>query len=1028
MRNLVLFITLWGIAATGLAQPFALNAQPNPSGIDWPEGPIELSGVVRDATGEPISGASVFVDGTRFGALTGDQGEFRFMVELEDDKSYTLVVSMLDFKPKRIPLSPSSRTFEITMELEEIRVDETVISGTRVKESILRTPVTVEAMTLQEIEEAPSLNVYDAVGSLKGVDIIASSLTFKSINTRGFNAPANSRFVQRLDGVDMQTPGLNVPTGALNGANELDVYNVEIVPGAASALYGPNAFNGLMNVYTKDPWDFPGLSASVKMGMNHLNSPETGGPRPFADVAMRWAKPLGKRWAVKLNLSYIRGTDWYSTDSTDIADYSAADGQTPGPGGAGYDGLNLYGDEVSEVLDEDYFRGPDDDPEAPPLIYLINGYADSAQTFPRIVPTRIARTGYREQDLLTYDTYSAKSDLSVYYRINDAMRVSYTGRASSGKSVLQADNRVALNNFLYHSHKFELTGKRFFVRTYGVFENAGDSYDTRFMGININRAAKSDTNWIAQYSAAYFGILQAINSVPWFNEGAGVGLSDLPPQYDAEAARAFADGNNAAYTAAIQAAVEGLPTGTPVAVRRFADQMFDFAELMGGEARYEPGTPEFERARDQIRESKDWGNGGAKFVDRSRFYQTDAQYDFQDLIPYVDVIAGGHFRMFALESDNLVFADTAGPIRVPEFGAYVQASRHLFKKRWRILASTRVDKSKNFNVTVTPRVATTVTLGQYRQHNLRASYQTGFRTPDLRHQYVDIDLGAVQVIGSLNSFFEENGLITTINGEPNQPNNYSLESVRAFREDLFATGDTNLTLLRRTPTEQILPERIRTIEMGYRGYMTRRLLVDVNGFYSKVTNFIGFVDLVGPHRLHNGTAQEEITVEDIIADSLQRFRRYLNSEQPVYTYGAEVGATYFLSKRFLVNTNYTYITLEQELEEDENGIGTEFNTPPHKVNVTFTGREILKNKNLGFSINYRWIDDFLFEYAFGTGPIPAYHLVDAQISYKLPKYKTVVRVGGTNLLNDRHIEIYGGPTIGSMVYVQLTYDQLFNNN
>ena len=98
-----------------------------------------------------------------------------------------------------------------------------------------------------------------------------SSLTFKVPNTRGFNIPNNFRFMQLVDGVDMQAATLGVPLGNAIGPTELDIQSVEITPGAASALYGMNAINGMANLITKSPFTHQGLSIYQKTGVNHVD-------------------------------------------------------------------------------------------------------------------------------------------------------------------------------------------------------------------------------------------------------------------------------------------------------------------------------------------------------------------------------------------------------------------------------------------------------------------------------------------------------------------------------------------------------------------------------------------------------------------------------------------------------------------------------------------------------------------------------------------------------------------------------------
>ena len=143
----------------------------------------------------------------------------------------------------------------------EIKMDESVVTtqlievrGQRVSEKQKAAPLTVESMDLLAIKETPADNFYDGLGTLKGVDLTAASLGFKIINTRGFNSTSPVRSLQLIDGVDNQSPGLNFSLGNFLGTSELDILKVDLVVGASSAFYGPNAFNGVISMTTKDPF------------------------------------------------------------------------------------------------------------------------------------------------------------------------------------------------------------------------------------------------------------------------------------------------------------------------------------------------------------------------------------------------------------------------------------------------------------------------------------------------------------------------------------------------------------------------------------------------------------------------------------------------------------------------------------------------------------------------------------------------------------------------------------------------------
>ena len=154
-------------------------------------------------------------------------------------------------------------------------------------------------MDIVAIKETPSIDFYEGLGQLKGVDLTSASIGFKVINTRGFNSTSPVRSLQLIDGVDNQSPGLNFSLGNFLGAPELDVMKVNLVVGASSAYFGPNAFNGVISMTTKSPFQFPGLDVTVKLGeRNYLESSIR-----FAEVIKN--KEGIDKWGIKFNLFYM---------------------------------------------------------------------------------------------------------------------------------------------------------------------------------------------------------------------------------------------------------------------------------------------------------------------------------------------------------------------------------------------------------------------------------------------------------------------------------------------------------------------------------------------------------------------------------------------------------------------------------------------------------------------------------------------------------------------------------------------------
>ena len=106
--------------------------------------------------------------------------------------------------------------------------NEVVVTASRGQEKLFRSPVSIEKLDLRALKETPAASFYDALGNVKGVQLTTSSLTFKVPNTRGFNIPNNFRFMQLVDGVDMQAATLGVPLGNAIGPTELDISSIEI--------------------------------------------------------------------------------------------------------------------------------------------------------------------------------------------------------------------------------------------------------------------------------------------------------------------------------------------------------------------------------------------------------------------------------------------------------------------------------------------------------------------------------------------------------------------------------------------------------------------------------------------------------------------------------------------------------------------------------------------------------------------------------------------------------------------------------
>jgi outer membrane receptor protein involved in Fe transport len=325
---------------------------------------------------------------------------------------------------------------------------------------------------------------------MKGVEMSTQSLTFKSFNTRGFNANGNVRTVQMIDGMDNQAPGLNFSVGNIVGISELDLESVELLPGAASALYGPNAINGILLMNSKNPFQYQGLSANVRTGIMDQKDRTTPGTG-FYDFSMRYAKAINDKLAFKVNMSYLKADDWQANDFRDQSLLNASrlnrGDRVTNPG---YNGVNVYGDETNVNMNS-------------VAQSMISAGALPAAVLPLIPQTFVSRTGYKESDIADYGTKSLKLNAALHYRINDRVEAILQGNYGFGTTVYTGADRYSIANFKLGQYKAELKGANWFLRAFTTQERSGDAFAVGIAAQGINEAWKPSSTWFPQYVGAF---------------------------------------------------------------------------------------------------------------------------------------------------------------------------------------------------------------------------------------------------------------------------------------------------------------------------------------------------------------------------------------------------------------------------------------------------------------------------------------------------------------------------------------------
>jgi len=928
---------------------------------------IQIKGIIIDGlSNETLIGATVIIKENGKGTSTNFDGEYSIIYK---GKLPTILkISYLGYNSLEIEVN-SQKPKAIKLFADSKNLKEVKVVDSRITQKQKEAALTVETLDMIAIKETPSANFYDGLGALKGVDITAASLGFKVINTRGFNSTSPVRSLQIIDGVDNQSPGLNFSLGNFLGSSELDIQRVEIIQGASSAYYGPNAFNGVISMETRNPFMQPGLSIEYKFGSRNLfeNS---------IRLAEKFQNSKGVDiFALKINISYMQAHDWEADNM------AAVDGTTSADNPGGYDAINRYGDEdtdgnlndVRDNLNLNYFTHP--------------GLG------------KFHRTGYMEKDIVDYNTKNFKAQSSLHFMLTPQTELIYALNYSTGTTVYQGDNRFSLKNIQFWQNKFELKQKdKFFIRAYRTEEDAGDSYDAVFTALKLQEYNQFDNqewyttyknNWKDNFSwdDVNFEYLMQLDSMD-LNTGSFY-YSYLI--------------NETTYTQNEFTNIcdSVLNANTDLIISNHGT-VRDLTDLESN--RLLPGTEEFKAALKDITSKTAYLHGGTGFYDKSALNHIHSEYQFNP--DFATIKIGANFRQYTPDTKGSLFMDTATMITNKEAGFYTGIETNLYGEFLKMNSTFRADKNENFDINFSP--AMSLVLKPSEKDIIRFSFSSAIRNPTLSDQYLYYNVGRAILIGNLEGHGEDYGEnLVTVQSLINYylPAQLSKDSLKFFS------------------VAPIKPEKAQSFEVGYRSTFFNNVYLDANYYYSKYTDFIGYQIGVKFDTIGNSNAD----AYDISIPSIQAYRIAANAQSTVTTQGASIGMNYYFSTNITLNGNYSWNKLNKEGEYDP--IIPAYNTPEHKYNLGIVGRDIhlsaTKNilRDFSFSINYKWVEEFIFEGSPQfTGIVPTYDLVDLQISKKLQELNATVKLGSSNLLNNMHYEVYGGPIIGRMTYCSLIFN------
>ena len=645
------------------------------------------------------------------------------------------------------------------------------------------------------------------------------------------------------------------------------------------------------------------------------------------------------RWGQKINdkLAFKINAQYTRAQDWVATDTSNRNGPGNQYNDPNYDGVNLYGGATSTNINPFLQYALAMDPSLSPII-------DPLLTH----PNNVARTGYPEYGYLDNNAFIFKTNAEVRYNISPKVQAIASGTFGTGSVVYTNDTRYQIKDFKVGQYRVEVKGDLWFVRAYTTQENSGQTLVAGPTAQYINEA------WKPSYDAS--------TGDGWY------------PQYTAALIQAYAEG--AGYEAANNAA------------RSYADQ-----------GRAMLGTPYFNHLKDSISNTP-IPQGGTLFLDRSKLYNTEAQYNFGDKIKFANLIVGANWRLYSLNSQNTLFPDEGSPIKVNEYSAYLQLAQKYIQNKLALNVSFRYDKNSLFSQ---PRVTSraSAVYEAAKDNYIRFSYQNAYSFPT--------NIQALQsTLNGYNSFSSGgSNLLLNDHYHFDQYPPYTLASVTAYQ------NSGNPDSLQQFYYNDIKPQSVNALELGYTSLIAKRVLIDVLGYYSVWQNFIGYADVAN-------TPGSKDPASFLDHGTYVQYNIAINGGQSVYTYGWAASASIDLSHNYLLKLNY----YSDHMVNRNNSQINNFNTPAYHLNFQFGNTGLGKKQLWSFNTSLRYKPKYFYVVSGGLaqGTVPGSAVLDAQISYRLTNIHSAIRIGGTNVTNTYYSTGVANPNIGGVYYATFAYN------
>ena len=937
----------------------------------------QISGTVADNNGQPVPGASVVLD-SNTGTVTDFDGNFT--LNTSQTPPFTITVSSVGLETKSVTVSSAAQALSITLGDSATQLDEIVVSASRIAQRLFESPVTVEKFSLREIQATPSADYFNGLANLKSVNVLEAGLVFSQISLRGFTDIYNEGLVTLVDGMNNQAPVFGFGVGNLIGLHDIDVQSVEILPGAASALYGADAYKGIVFINSKNPFDHEGVDISYRRGQTEQDA---AGINMFEDFAIRMGGKINDKLAIKATVSHKWGTEWAAEDYRHTSNRNIIEGySTNNPD---YNAVNVEGEQ----------------PFTSPIIFgaiasqapaaLAPGLLQLSAIAPNYFDT-VYSTGYKLVDLMGNDTYNTKGNFAINYRPNSKTEISVQSLIGTGKAPLYTGATVYnLDKVLVQQHKLELKSGGLKAKFFYTHEDAGNTSITGYDAVNLANAQPGGlrAGWGGAYINTYLGGIAMSQGIPLNMALLGV-LGGIQTHIQTAYGQVLAGARPASDLATLSINdLYGDTTPFHVAARAAANANM----LM-------PGTEAFNQALASSRSNAIEIGRGSIVQDLSKIFNYEVDYDFGEKLEFGNLIVGASYRNYELATGGTLYTDYDAPIEYNEYGAYAQLKKTMMDDKLTVTASARYDKqsvleSGNF----TPRLGFLFSLSE--NQNIRLTAQTGFRNPTNQDKFIGLNQRSFFILGNERGSIDRfnTGLVQLANG-----------SIGSFTGNYVMNNSVNQLDNSAADLNFAKPETVSTVELGYR-YNSSGFTFDISGYYNAYKDKIAGVYVYTP--LVDATYTTAAAA--MAGGNFFEFQVDSNIDNDFSAYGLSFEAIKTLTPSLTANLIYEYNDLDYTPDPVVE-VNMSWNTPEHRVKA---GLNYQVDDIINVSANGRYNSEYYYESSFFNTDVPENVVLDAKLSIALKNVNSILEIGGNNIGGENYIAIPGSGLVGTTYYAAL---------